>query len=253
MDLSNKVIEKIEEWGSWIGNVSCLRPADSRYRTHIRIMLDVQPAPMHPKNGDGGTCYQTILRTFGVEPIGMNEYWDLKRARINRRELLAMSGAAQFYDQFLARWMEMIEQSSSLALDIVQEGVISRLQEWKRRGAGFYLVTMRRDKQALEDQMVDLNLRPLLDEVMIVDHTLGGEGKASAVRKRFPGKEIDGDCIWIGDTEADWEAGGSLGCRVILLFNGLRDEAYLRSLKGAVVRPSIAALSNDVWSDLYES
>lgn len=198
-------------------------------------------------------CYQTILRNLGTEPISVNEYWDLKRAKINRRELLAMSGAEEFYDQFLTRWMEMIEQRNSLALDKVQEGAINRLEDWKQHGTSLYLVTMRRDKLGLEDQLVDLDLRPLLDEVMIVDHALGGEGKANAVRKGFPGKKIDSDCIWIGDTEADWKAARSLGCSVILLFNGLRNEAYLRSLEGAVVRPSIAALSNDVWSDLYES
>ena len=48
--------------------------------------------------------------------------------------------------------------------------------------------------------------------------------------------------LWIGDTEADWEAARSLGCPVVLVANGLRTKDYLMSLEGAVVRPSIASL-----------
>jgi phosphoglycolate phosphatase-like HAD superfamily hydrolase len=164
-----------------------------------------------------------------------------------------MSNAGDFYDQFLTQWMAMIEQSDALALDKLQAGAEDRLQEWKRRGMSLYLVTMRREKLALDDQLANLGLRHFLDEVITVDHALGGEGKADAARDRLPGYQTYSDCVWIGDTEADWEAARSLGDRVILLSNGLRNENYLRLLEGAIVRPSIAALPEDIWSVFREN
>jgi phosphoglycolate phosphatase-like HAD superfamily hydrolase len=59
--------------------------------------------------------------------------------------------------------------------------------------------------------------------------------------------------LWIGDTEADWKAGESLGCRVILLSNGLRNDEFLEALGGGLIMPSIASLKNNVFEavDVY--
>jgi phosphoglycolate phosphatase-like HAD superfamily hydrolase len=82
--------------------------------------------------------------------------------------------------------------------------------------------------------------------VLICDHADGGVGKADAVRAFSQGKVNKGGTLLIGDTEVDWEAAKSLECGVVLLSNGLRNEAYLRSLQGAVVKPSIAFLKDSV-------
>jgi phosphoglycolate phosphatase-like HAD superfamily hydrolase len=191
-------------------------------------------------------CYRSILERFGFKPIGIDEYWETKRALVNRRDLLKMSGAEVIYDDFLAAWLLMIESPDVLVLDKVQEGAVDCLRSWKAQGIGLTLVTMRKNRQAVEEQLTRLKLRPLLDAVLVCDHADGGDGKADAVRSMFQGKLIKEHTLWIGDTEADWEAAKSLGYGVVLLSNGLRNEAYLRSLQGAVVKPSIASLKDEV-------
>lgn len=191
-------------------------------------------------------CYRSILERFGFKPIGIDEYWKKKRALVNRRDLLGMSGAEEIYDDFLVAWLGLIESPEVLALDKVQEGAVDCLRGWKEQGIELILVTMRKNRQAVEEQLTRLKLRPLLDVVLVCDHTDGGDGKADAVRNMFQGKLFEEHALWIGDTEADWEAAKSLGCGVVLLSNGLRDEACLRSLQGAVVKPSIASLKDEV-------
>ena len=191
-------------------------------------------------------CYQSILRGFGFEPIGINEYWEKKRASGNRKDLLKMSNAEAIYDDFLAVWLALIESPEMLALDKVQDGAIDCLRVWKDQGIDLNLVTLRKDEHALEEQLGLLGLRQLLDVVLVCDHAFGGIGKADAVRKKYPGKSFRENTLWVGDTEADWEAATSLGCDVVLLSNGLRNEEYLKSLKGAVVALSITSLKDKI-------
>jgi phosphoglycolate phosphatase len=192
-------------------------------------------------------CYRTILERFGFEPIGIDEYWEKKRALVDRKVLLRLSGAEEIYDEFLASWLAMIESPGMLALDKVQEGAVDCLRCWREQRIELTLVTMRQNRQALEEQLVSTALRQLLDIVLVCDLADGEVGKADAVRRFSLDKVNRGRALWIGDTEADWGAARSLGCRVVLLSNGLRNESYLNSLPGAVVRPSIASLKDGVW------
>ena len=191
-------------------------------------------------------CYRSILEKFGFKPIGIDEYWEKKRALVNRRDLLSLSGAEVIYDDYLAAWLATIESPKMLALDKVQEGAVDRLRGWREQGIELVLVTLRKDKQALEEQLKLLGLRQFLDMVLVCDHAEGGEGKADAVRNFLQGKTLIENALWIGDTEADWEAAKSLGCGVVLLSNGLRNEAYLKSLEGVVVKSSITSLKDEV-------
>lgn len=195
-------------------------------------------------------CYRCILERFGFRPIGIDEYWEKKRNLVNRRELLKMSGAEEIYNDFLAAWLLMIESPEMLALDKVQEGAVDCLRSWKEQRIDLTLVTMRKNKSALEEQLKSTGLRQFLNTVLDCDHAGGGVGKADAVRGLFQNKVNKGDALWIGDTEADWEAAKSLGCGVLLLSNGLRNESYLKSLQGAVVKPSILSLKESVLGSL---
>lgn len=188
-------------------------------------------------------CYRSILERYDFKPVGIDEYWETKRGLVNRRDLLSFSGAEEIYDEYLAAWLAMIESPEVLALDRVQAGAIDRLRGWKEQGIKLTLVTMRRNQAALEDQLTATGLRQFLDAVLVCDHAEGGEGKADAVRSMFQTKVLTENALWIGDTEADWEAAQSLGCNIVLVANGLRSEKYLGTLKSALVVPSISSIT----------
>lgn len=191
-------------------------------------------------------CYLSILQKFGFEPVGINEYWRTKRSRRNCRELLRLSGAEEIYNDFISAWQVLIESPEALALDKLQEGAVDCLRGWKEQKKELILVTMRKDRRALEDQLRAFALYPLLDAVLVCDHAQDGAGKAAEVRKMYPDIRFEENTLWIGDTEIDWEAAKSLGCNIVLTSNGLRSHEYLETLQGALVMPSIASVKSSM-------
>ncbi len=186
--------------------------------------------------------YRSILEKFGFKPIGIDEYWEKKRSLVTRKYLLNLSGAGDIYKDFLAAWLLMIESPEVLALDKVQAGAVNCLRTWKEQRIQLILVTMRKNRQTLEDQLKVTGLRQFLDTVLVCDHAEGGVGKADAVREVFQAKMNKEEVLWIGDTEADWGAANSLGCNICLVANGLRNEKYLEALNNSQVVQSITSI-----------
>ncbi len=210
-----------------------------------RIFLDLD-GPLLDGKEKHYHCYRSIMEKFSFKPIGIDEYWENKRALVNRRDLLSLSGAEEIYDIFCAAWLSMIESPDVLVLDKLQEGAVDCLRSWKTQGIKLTLVTMRKNKQALEQQLNSMGLRNYFDAVLVCSHDEGGEGKANAVQKMYYSEQSGKHFLWIGDTEVDLEAANLLGCPVILLSNGLRNEKFLEILGGEMIMPSIAHLKNNV-------
>ena len=183
-------------------------------------------------------CYADILVKYGYLPVDIDTYWSMKRKRLSRRELFAISCAEEIYDTFLAEWIQNIEQSHYLALDEIQAGAITQLQEWNKAGLNVYLVTMRSNEANLLDQLYVTGLASYLTSVIICAHSKGGVGKAEAVRQALPDIRSD-STLWVGDTEADCDGARSFGCPVWLLSCGLRTKAYLQTLKPDFLSDSI--------------
>lgn len=203
-----------------------------------RIFLDLD-GPLLDGRQKHYNTYKKILDYYGYKPIDIEAYWNKKRASLNRRDLLNLSGAIDIYDDFLKDWIALIETPEMLAFDLVQEGAIDCLIEWKKKELTVTLVTMRKNKRGLEGQLAALGLKRYLDMVLVCDHAQGGEGKAATVRGMFPDVDLTRNSVWIGDTEVDWEAAGILKCPIFLVSNGIRDQEYLKSLGGGFIAASI--------------
>ena len=130
-------------------------------------------------------CYRTILLTHGYVPIDIDRYWEMKRAKGSRTQLLQISDAEGLYDDFLASWVSMIESPNALALDRIQEGALDCMKQWREDGLTLTLVTMRKNRRALEEQLRATGLQVFLNTVLVCDHESCGAGKADAVREHF--------------------------------------------------------------------
>jgi phosphoglycolate phosphatase len=173
-------------------------------------------------------CYSDILLAHGFKPIPLEQYWQMKRSRANRRELLSLSQAHDLYDVFLAEWLRQIETPKYLAMDRLQVGVLSILEEWKGLGIRLLLATMRNDANSLHVQLENLGLTQLLDKVVVVGSEHAGTNKAKEIEPFL--RDLDrATVIWIGDTEVDILAARALGVRVCALACGLRTADHLMS------------------------
>ncbi|MCW6050395.1 HAD hydrolase-like protein [Lyngbya sp. CCAP 1446/10] len=187
-------------------------------------------------------CYSQILMQRGYTPISLENYWQMKREQVNRREQLAASGSESMYEEFLQAWLKLIEQPQFLALDRPQPGMIDKLQQWRNSGLQLILVTLRRSPERLHAQLVELGLDSLLDYVLPCAHQLGANGKVEQVKKAVSQVSPE-NSIWIGDTEVDVEAARLLGCPIWAVTCGLRTELYLASLSPDFLSPDLSSIN----------
>jgi phosphoglycolate phosphatase len=175
-------------------------------------------------------CYETILRRHGYEPIGLDEYWTLKRNRVNRRALLERSNApVEFYDIYNTEWLSSIEVPEFLSYDRLQTRALQTLAAWKDGQKELVLATIRHNVRSLNDQLEALGISRYFDIVSLSPAKDGARGKAAGVRDRMPAWDASRS-LWIGDTEVDVEAARILGCRVWAITDGVRSADFLASL-----------------------
>jgi phosphoglycolate phosphatase len=184
-------------------------------------------------------CYRALLEEAGATPLPLDRYWDLKRERVDRRRLLAESGAAELYDRFLEGWLARIESPEMLALDRLQPGAIEALRAWKGAGLSLVLVTARRDEPALLAQLDAFAVRSLFSEIVPTPFAETGEAKARALVARVRPVRWSG---WIGDTEVDVDAARRLDVPSVAVTCGLRTRAYLQSLQPAFICDDLRAV-----------
>ncbi|EDN71225.1 Haloacid dehalogenase-like hydrolase [Beggiatoa sp. PS] len=184
-------------------------------------------------------CYKDILEKRGYTPMPREKYWEMKRNRQDRKQLLAVTGAEAIYDCFLTEWLDRIESMEMLALDKIQPSAITKLQEWRNSGILILLATMRQHPKRLHKQLHDLGIKSFMDQIVVCDYRKGGIGKALAVKDVVP--DLSPKCsLWVGDTEVDFKAAKFLGCPVWLIYQGIRSKAYLASLQTYFLSESIA-------------
>lgn len=173
-------------------------------------------------------CYSDILRENGFIPIPLNEYWEMKRMRIDRHDQLAASRADAIYDTFLQYWMERIEEKRYLSFDRLHPGVLQKLESWRSLGVKLVIVTMRNNKVNLLWQLEKLELMPFFERIITVGSCSGAD-KANAVRDNVALSKHD-SALWVGDTEVDIDAAHELGVKICAVGCGLRKPVYLASL-----------------------
>lgn len=184
-------------------------------------------------------CYRDAVAQQGFVPMPLSKYWEMKRNRKDARLQLVVSGAECIIDQFLQTWLANIESKPYLALDRLQEGATSRLQEWHAAGKRLLLTTMRRHQDNLFWQLEELELRSFFEEIIVVKPTDLPRDKASGIRSFVDDRDRT---IWIGDTEVDIEAARHLGVKVCATSCGLRMKDYLASLKPDFLVADVASI-----------
>ncbi|MDD5180280.1 MAG: HAD hydrolase-like protein [Gallionellaceae bacterium] len=210
-------------------------------RTIKTIILDLD-GPLLDGMQRHYQCYRDILLEHGFAPIPMRQYWEMKRNRVDRRKLLALSNASDLYDEFLASWIQRIEARKYLALDRLQSRVEDILVNWKKSGIRLLLATMRNNAAHLHWQLDKLGIADSLDEVVVVGSGQAGASKSAEIKPLLSNKRLD-EVIWIGDTEVDIHAARELGVKVCVLTCGLRAEEYLASLAPDMIEENLSSFA----------
>lgn len=186
-------------------------------------------------------CYKDILERNSFKPLGIEEYWELKRNKVDRFEQLKKSGAEDFYDSFLKEWLSNIEDKKYLRFDKLHVRAAETLNKWKCDGVDIILLTMRHNRENLIWELEEKNILNFFKEVVPVNSLDKGKNKASAVAEYIDGKNFS--TYWVGDTEMDIEAAKKHNIEIFAVKNGIRTGEILETYKPDYLVDSIEKIN----------
>ena len=163
--------------------------------------------------------YADILSEKGFIPLEFSEYWPLRRAKTNIRDILSRSACISndFFSFFLSERGKRIEREDYLSLDKLFPDTLDVLRQLQSRYL-CRLVTARANVQGTKQQLENLHLSDWFASIHIIQGS-----KIETFRKIKAIKFI------IGDTENDIIPARSLGIPVIGITTGIRNKKMISS------------------------
>ena len=199
----------------------------------------VDIAPRHYR------VYKKCVEKMGGTPLDRKKYWELKRDNISWNELLLMSGLeVNNRDDYLELFIDRIESLEELYRDELFVDSLSTLKKLSSNGNKLYLLSLRRNSDALDKQIEKLGIGRFFEKILS-GHSDTKEGtllkKADIIKQTIDNPE---DSIIVGDTEADIAAAQQLNATSIALLSGIRSKEFLKSMEPDYLVDGIGDVAN---------
>jgi phosphoglycolate phosphatase-like HAD superfamily hydrolase len=184
--------------------------------------------------------YVTCLKEFNGTPLSQGEYWDLKKDKKDWGEILVLSGVdSKNEDQFLEKFISVIETPEELDKDVLFDDVLPLLDDLSRHHT-LVLVSLRRNREQLLGQLERLGIKDFFAAILsghseTVEGTLTKKAEAISEWGTFESSDIS-----IGDGEADIASAKQLGIRSIAVTSGIRNRAWLEKYQPDVIVDTFA-------------
>ncbi|GHT73790.1 pyrophosphatase PpaX [Bacteroidia bacterium] len=156
--------------------------------------------------------YDLFQYLVPLSRLTFEEYWDLKRNKINHHTILTTQfGYSEFdYTAFEKNWLNLIETEEYLKKDMIFDGVIETLEKLKYK---IYLLTARQSVPMLHWQLKKLKLFDFFDDILVTEHKIS---KVDLLKKI----KLSSDDFFVGDTGLDILAGKEIGLKTIAVAYG---------------------------------
>ena len=199
----------------------------------------VDIAPRHYR------VYKKCVEKMGGTPLDRKKYWELKRDNISWNELLLISGLeVNNRDDYLKLFIDRIESLEELYRDELFVDSLSTLKKLSSNGNKLYLLSLRRNSDALDKQIEKLGIGRFFEKILS-GHSDTKEGtllkKADIIKQTIDNPE---DSIIVGDTEADVAAAQQLNATSIALLSGIRSKKFLKSMEPDYLVAGIGDIAN---------
>ncbi|WP_019501844.1 HAD family hydrolase [Pseudanabaena sp. PCC 6802] len=189
---------------------------------------------------------QTKLAGQTVTPLSKREFWALKRAQVNEKDIALKSGLVEpgQAEQFAQLRRSTVHTDSYFKHDLIIEGAIAALEKAQDAGIELAVMTMRRERELLP-VLHQYNLTRFFPSerrfYLSNDYVKTGDTKDKPkLMKRAIATLPKADRQWIvGDTEADIEAGKQHGVSTIGILSGIRNETQLRLQNPDAIEPHL--------------
>lgn len=163
--------------------------------------------------------FQKLVKT---SHFNFDEYWALKRNRINHKKILKeyFNYLDEDIDDFENKWMEEIESIELLALDKPFNEIEVKLKELKEK-YNLYVITSRQFKDKAISQLENFNMIKYFKKILVT------EQKYKKAQLILNSCNVTQNDYMIGDTGKDIQVGKSLGMKTIAVLSGFMNKEKL--------------------------
>lgn len=193
------------------------------YQTYQLALVDVQ-----------ASCQAEGI-ALPIHTLDKHQFWHMKQNRVPDREIALQSGLPEsYYEAFLARVTQIVNQPALLHRDRLQPGVRWALSLLHTQGARLFLVTLRCQQQA-QQILQSYGLAELFTDIRGThDPNAAYHNQADHKTQLLTDVMADYGILpsttaWmVGDTEADVLAGQANHINTMALTSGIRSYTYLK-------------------------
>ena len=147
------------------------------------------------------------------------EYWNLKRQRINHKMIIEQYFPEYSFEEFDKQWMSLIETDSYLNLDKIYDGnyvILDKLQKTNE----LYLLTARQSKEKLTEELKKFKLQKYFKKILLTENK---KTKADLLQET----ELNENDIFVTDMGKDIQISNDLGLKSIAVTWGFMDKNNL--------------------------
>jgi phosphoglycolate phosphatase len=168
--------------------------------------------------------------------LSFDEYWTLKRNKINHKEILTkhFNYSLDEFHKFEQLWLKEIELESWLKLDSPFDGVSEFLNELRKNNI-LYLVTARQSKEMVIKQIGTYGWETVFEKILVTEQLLE---KHLLIKENVTVSAND----WIiGDTGLDVEVGKKLGMQTAAVLSGFLNKEKLSEYKPDIILSNVTS------------
>ena len=166
--------------------------------------------------------YRLFQRLIPESKLSKDEYWELKRNSINHQMILEKYFPSYDYDEFNAKWLDMIERDELLCLDKNYTDTLDILTNIKQR-YDLFLLTARQSKDNLMRELKRLELFDFFNQILTTEAKSSKE--SLLVNSGLLGKGKD---WFVSDMGKDIIVGTKCGFKTIGITHGFMCEEKLK-------------------------
>lgn len=167
--------------------------------------------------------YQLFQYLIPNSDLSFEEYWELKRNKINHRKILTtkFNYSDEQVGDFEAKWMSEIELKKWLALDTPFDGVGNLFAQLSKKHS-VYIVTARQNTKSTLEQIEGFNWEKHITTTLVTEQK---QEKLDLIKKNI---QVNPEDWIIGDTGKDIDTGKKLGIKTIAVLSGFMNKECLQ-------------------------
>jgi phosphoglycolate phosphatase len=183
--------------------------------------------------------YQVFQFLVPNSNMSFNEYWDLKRNKINHKEILTnkFNYSDEQFKVFELDWMNNIEKEEWLDLDVPFEGVSDLLNALYKKYT-LFVVTARQSETLAIQQIKKFGWEHYFKQILV---TCQKQEKLDLIKKST---NVNDNDWFIGDTGKDIQTGKLLGINTAGVLTGFLNFQCLNSYNPNIIIEKVTDFKN---------